>query len=91
MSGRNRRRRSVSSGSSDDELPRRPPAGFDFSGSVVIYEYGDRRVYKIRDEFILKRTRAGGVNSEAATHQFVQDSGTGVPVPTFSGTGITLE
>lgn len=90
MSGRDRRR-SVSSGSSDDELPRRPPAGFDFSGSVVIYEYGDRRVYKIRDEFILKRTRAGGVNSEAATHQFVQDSGTGVPVPFVYGEWLSAD
>jgi hypothetical protein len=61
-------------------LPNRPPTNFDFSGSKVIYHHGNRKVYKIREEYILKRVPFD-INSEAATHRFVQSSGTSTPVP----------
>ncbi|KAK4235425.1 kinase-like domain-containing protein [Achaetomium macrosporum] len=69
---------------SSNSLPTSPPAWFTFQDAALIYQAGERKVWKIRDEFILKRTRATGINSEAATHRFVADN-TSIPVPFVYG------
>ncbi|GAB1314612.1 hypothetical protein MFIFM68171_04822 [Madurella fahalii] len=61
------------------ELPRKPPKGFDMRNCVLIYQAGDRKVYTVGEDYIIKKTRYG-INSEVATHNFVSDN-TSVPVP----------
>jgi aminoglycoside phosphotransferase (APT) family kinase protein len=67
-------------------LPTSPPAWFTFDGATLIYQAGERRVWKIRDKFILKRTPTTphGTNSEPATHRFVAEQ-TSIPVPFVYG------
>lgn len=65
------------------ELPTRPPNGFSMRNCYLIYQAGDRRVYTVGDDYIVKKTRYG-INSEAATHEFVSDN-TSVPVPFVYG------
>ncbi|KAK3308487.1 kinase-like domain-containing protein [Chaetomium strumarium] len=72
--------------SNNPQLPTGPPAWFSFDGASLIYQAGERRVWKIRDEYILKRTptTSHGTNSEAVTHRFVSAQ-TSVPVPFVYG------
>ncbi|KAK4138376.1 kinase-like protein [Trichocladium antarcticum] len=63
-----------------DSLPSLAPRHFDFSNSTEIYRYGDRKVDRIGEEYILKRVPLQ-TNSERATHCFVQDCGASIPVP----------
>ncbi len=72
-------------------LSTRQPSWFAPSSLEVIYNYGQRAVYKAYNPsndttFILKRTPNldGIVNTEAATHHFLVDS-TAVPVPAIFG------
>ncbi|KAK4152005.1 kinase-like domain-containing protein [Chaetomidium leptoderma] len=63
------------------------PGWVNLRSNDIIYQYGDRIVYKIRkgpDEFILKRTAASRHQSEAATHQFLAER-TAIPAPIAYG------
>lgn len=53
------------------------------SDATIIYEYGERIVYKVRDDYILKRTPRGP-NVEVETHCFVA-ANTSIPVPRIYG------
>ncbi len=72
---------------SSSNLPIGQPSWFTPGELKVIYQYGQRVVYKAYNPendttYILKRTPhiSGVVNTEAATHRFLVDS-TSVPVP----------
>ena len=72
-------------------LPTRQPRWFTPDSLDVVYQYGQRAVYKAYNHandttYILKRTPNldGIVNTEAATHRFLVES-TAVPVPIVYG------
>ncbi|KAL2131170.1 hypothetical protein VTI74DRAFT_5457 [Chaetomium olivicolor] len=56
-----------------------PPSRIDFSQWTLIYDHGDRKVWKLKDELIIKRVR-WFINSEAVTHKFITENTT-VPAP----------
>ncbi|KAK3297309.1 kinase-like domain-containing protein [Chaetomium fimeti] len=61
-------------------IPTTHPAWFDsLREAKMIYQCGDRVVWVVDDQFILKRMRYT-INSEAPTHEFV-NSKTDIPVP----------
>jgi hypothetical protein len=66
------------------QLSNSPPRWFRPRNSALIYQAGERKVWKVDDEFIPKRTPVTGHNAEAATHKFIEER-TMVPVPHVYG------
>jgi len=60
-----------------------PPPWLSMADATIIYQYGERIVYQIGDDYILKRTPRGP-NTEAETHHFVALR-TEIPVPRIYG------
>ncbi|KAL2162986.1 hypothetical protein VTH06DRAFT_6822 [Thermothelomyces fergusii] len=70
--------------SSSSSIPTSPPAGFSFDDAEMIYQHGDRVVWKVGRRYVLKRTALVDAGSEAATHRFVWKHTT-VPLPRLYG------
>ncbi|KAJ4288275.1 hypothetical protein N0V88_007465 [Collariella sp. IMI 366227] len=65
-------------------MPRRhvgigAPSWINWKEWDIIYDHGPRKVWKLRDELILKRV-PWDINSEAVTHKFLYEN-TSIPIP----------
>src|SRR5690554_2052074 len=67
-----------------------PPSWFSLRDGIIIYEHGDRIVWKICDDLILKRVLADAHLSEAATHEFLRRS-TSIPAPRVYAEWLSLD
>jgi thiamine kinase-like enzyme len=71
-------------------LPNQPPPGFSLEDAEIIYQYGDRVVWKVGNDLILKRTEHTYTNSEAITHHFIANK-TPIPVPRVYGEWLSAD
>jgi hypothetical protein len=67
-----------------------PPSWFSLRDGIIIYQYGERIVWKIGNDLILKRVLADPHLSEAATHIFLRRN-TSLPVPSVHADWLSMD